>query len=154
MADAPTFTTELAPAYVKRRETMMTIFPAAHGFLIGLERLAGAGGRGYHLATSDNVHLYLDRRFLAHVRLELAVPEAPRLSLLAKPKLGLKVGTGDGSNMFFGSRLERLIAKHDGFKMGWTEKNGKNGDRERVFSAAAPSEFFHDLLTAIGELPR
>ena len=146
------FTNDIEPAYRQRRASLQATFPAAHDFLAALEALHSEG-TGFHLGTAENVHLYLGKRYLAYLRLELRTPTTPRLLLRARPNITIKDGTVDDSASLFGRPLNRLVMSHGGFPAGWAEKAPKGSDDdERSFTRDTPAAFFVALLGLIRHL--
>lgn len=134
------FTTELAPEYCARRDSLLTTFPAAHRFLSDLEALCSRG-LGFHLGTTKNLHLYLGPRFLCYIKIE----KPAALLLSPEPNVSIKVGTRPDPGCLFPRPVDRLVVAHKGFSAKWATRTE---DKFKVLPGA-PEAFFHGLLHLI-----
>lgn len=138
---ASKFTNHISTDHREKRARLGGTFPAARDFLEKLAGLHDETGR-FHLGTDQNLHLYLDHEFLAYIRIE------PPSSIAISPKFHIKIkpGTTPAPERFF-TRLREIIEKHGG-RGRWVSCK----DDDFRIGAAAPGEFFDDLLAALRAL--
>ena len=133
------FTTELAPEYRARRDGLLSAFPAAHAFLLSLERLCVSDPR-FHLGTTKNLHLYVDDRFLCRIIFEKPVA----LTLSPEPN-GIKEGTHRDPGSVFRT-LNKVVMDHRGYSAKWAVAT----EGKVKITPAAPEAFFTGLLEVVG----
>ncbi|MDP2345545.1 MAG: hypothetical protein Q8O67_31670 [Deltaproteobacteria bacterium] len=146
---AARFTNDVGRPYQQRRELLLTSFPAAHAFLVAIEKLH-TDVPGFHLGTSQNIHVYLHTRYLAYIKLRLGIPGAPRLLLRAKQHVAIKNGTIPDPALF-GPALRELVTSHGGFQDGWAEQP-RPGKEEQGLTRDTPAAFFDELLVKLRSL--
>lgn len=148
-----TFTNDVTPEHRKNRERLATHFPAGRDFLVALELLHAETGGRFHLGTDQNLHLYLEDRFLIYVRLEALASSRP--TLVFSPRAHndhIKNGTRRTPDLLFPIPLMKLIETHRGGSGGWAKRQ-REGDSDVLrIAAGAPEAFFADLLSTLRAL--
>jgi len=141
------FRTQLQRDYIKQRDLLAEVMPAANRFLLGVEALCAEDPR-FHLGTTKNLYLYAEDRLLVYVTMsKLDTPE-PVLKFSPKPNSSLKEGTRIDPRGLLRRPLNHLVMKLEGYRSGWA----KHKDTEGTFwfNAYAPDKFFNATLELIG----
>jgi hypothetical protein len=142
----PEFKTQLQRDYVKQRDLMAEVMPAAHRFLVAIEALCNEDPR-FHLGTTKNLYLYAEDRLLVYVTMgKLATPD-PVLKFSPKPNANLKEGTRIDPRGLLRRPLNQLVMKLEGYSAGWAKHKDTEGTF--TFTANAPDRFFDATVDLI-----
>lgn len=108
---------EIKKEYIQTKDSIRLTFPEAYNFLLNLESLQG---KGFHIGTHKNLHLYLNDNFLFY----FSKISSRVVSISDKPNGVIKKGTTNNSSYFFDLLLQRLdndesieISRENGFKV-------------------------------------
>ncbi|MEP7121871.1 MAG: hypothetical protein ABJE95_13205 [Byssovorax sp.] len=145
-----TFTNVITAGYRKNRDRLTPRFPAARDFLLALEQLHEQTDGRFHVGTDQNLHLYLEDRFLAYIRLEKL--SSPKPSLVFSPRAHndhIKDDTRRTPELLCSTPLRDLIEKHRGGSGGWAKREREKGVELFRIEAGATEAFFADLLQVI-----
>lgn len=144
------FTNSITADHRKNRERLSARFPAARDFLLALERLHDEATGRFHLGTDQNLHLYLEDRFLIYI--ELKDLSSSRPALVFSPRAHndhVKDGTRRASSLLFPKALFDLVERYRGGSGGWAKRERDRDVDVLRIAAGAPDDFFGDLLTVI-----
>ncbi len=144
MATTGAFDTVSSKQRGKRRGQLVERFRAAGGFLVGLEVFCVTNPR-FHLATTRNVHIYLDDRFVLYVVMDRLEASRPVLRLSPDPNVLIKEGTRPDPTALLPKPVEGIISKHRGFSSKWATKKGDSFD----IVPGAPEAFFAEVLDLV-----
>ncbi|MCL5279521.1 MAG: hypothetical protein M1376_06410 [Planctomycetes bacterium] len=133
------FRNSLTPEFRSKLDRLKDSFPNGYRFL----SYPVHNTTRIWLHSSVNVHIYCGDSFIAYVKVGGDTIEiSPRFNNQ------ISGGTHDRNEILF-SKIDGLIAKHDGFKKGWVTQRYDSG--AYVLRQPAPQEFFDDLLHVIEE---